>query len=144
MNTDQDQPSPTRFITSHQVNQANDRLVIEVTDEPGCGGANHRYDITGFDTEKNPSATRPNGYKARFSRLPIIFQNGPIGDVGVNGVTHEALLAILIDRLSAFQTGPYACQQNELALKLLVEAQYWLLDRTRTRMARGVEGTHQV
>ena len=59
-------------------------------------------------------------------------------------VTHEVLLAILIDRLQSFQAGPYACRENALALTKLEEAQHWLQARTKARMARGVEGTSQI
>jgi hypothetical protein len=129
-----------REITDHRVNPANDKLTIEVLDEPGAGGACHYYDICGFSTETNPSCESPVPYQ----RLPVIFQNGPIGEAGVNGVTHEALLAIVIDRLRSFQAGPYACRENALALTKLEEAQHWLHSRTRARMARGVEGTHKL
>lgn len=131
-------------LDGHKVNPANDVLKIEVIDEPGSGGAHHRYDITGFDTGNNPDAADANGYRTDFSRLPIVFQNGPIGEVGVNGVTHEALLAILIDRLECFQNGKFANDYNAAALDHLRSAQGVLLDRTRARMARGVEGTHTV
>lgn len=133
-----------RTIDSHKVNGCNEQLRIEVVDDPGSGGANHRYDITGFDTESNPSNCR-DGYKISFSRSPIVFQNGPIGpNDKPNGITNEALLAILIDRLQCFQRGPYACNGNAMALTLLEEAQHWLHGRTRDRLARGVEGTHIV
>lgn len=72
----------------------------------------------------------------------INFQNGPIKDFGVNGLTHEALLAILIDRLSAFQVGPFACDENRFALNNLNSALYWLKTRTEKRLQRGVEGTY--
>ena len=55
----------------------------------------------------------------------------------------RALLAILIDRLESFQKGPYASTYNGIALQHLRAAQESLLNRTRDRMARGVEGTHQ-
>lgn len=131
-----------RELTDHKINPANDTLRIEVTDEPGAGGANHRYEITGFDTSRNPSSTDRGGYVSSFSRHVILFQNGPINEVGVNGVTQEALLAIVADRLRSFQAGPYACRENALALTKIEEAQHWLLSRTRGRMSRGVEGTH--
>jgi hypothetical protein len=118
----------SRFLTGHQVNPANDLLKIEVLDEPGSGGAHHCYRITW----PGDSGTL------------IEFQNGPIGEVGVNGITHEALLAILIDRLECFQAGPYASLYNDDALHSLRHAQQRLLDRTRERMARNVEGTHAV
>ena len=73
----------------------------------------------------------------------VSFQNGPINEVGINGQTHEAYLAILIHRLECFQAGPYKGKFNEHALTHLEEARMWLLERTRERMARGVEGTNK-
>jgi hypothetical protein len=112
-----------RTINTHKVNPANDLLEITVLDDPGAGGANHRYEIE-WGTD----------------HCWINFQNGPIGENGVNGITQEVLLAIVIDRLRAFQAGPFACRENALALTKIEEAQHWLLHRTRERMARGVEG----
>lgn len=123
-----------RYLTDHIVNPANDLLQIAVVDQPGAGGAHHEYEIT----TKDISATNPDD-----CYCVISFQNGPIAEAGVNGVTHEALLAILCDRLRSFQAGPYACRENALALTKLEEAQHWLLSRTRARMARGIEGTHE-
>lgn len=74
----------------------------------------------------------------------ISFQNGPISSYGVNGVTHESLLAIIIDRFEGFQQGPYACKFNAEVLAYLKNAQSAMLDRTRERMSRGVEGTNKV
>jgi hypothetical protein len=131
-----------RELLDHKVNPANDVLRVLVLDEPGAGGANHVYVINGFNGHDNPGrdvAPVPGG-----ESLSILFQNGPIGEVGVNGVTHEALLAVLLDRMRSFQRGPYACRENAIALTKLEEAQMWLLQRTRGRMSRGVEGTHEV
>lgn len=133
-----------RLITSHQVNPANDKLVVSVVDQPGAGGAQHLYMIEGFDTGTNPSCPFKDRYGKPSDHATILFQNGPIAEAGVNGVTHEALLAIVIDRLQAFQKGPYACRENAIALTKLEEAQHWLQHRTRARMNRGVEGTHTV
>ena len=132
-----------RRINTHKVNGLNEALEINVIDEPGAGGACHRYDITGFDTDKNPSNVGEHGYRTSCSRIAIIFQNGPIQEVGVNGISQEALLAVVIDRLQSFQAGPYACRENALALTKCEEAMMWLQKRTRDRMARGVEGTSQ-
>lgn len=130
-------------IHDHQVpNQANDNLTITVVDEPGSGGANHLYEITGFETGSNPSL-QTDGVQPK-SRTTILFQNGPIAEVGVNGVTHEALLAILCDRMRGFQAGPYASADNAEALQHMEAAQTALQRRTLARMARGVEGTHTV
>lgn len=98
-----------RQLHGHKVNPANDNLSIEVLDEPGAGGANHLYNIAGFNTATNPSCPFVARYGKPAEHSTVLFQNGPIAKVGVNGVTHEALLAILIDRLRSFQAGPYAC-----------------------------------
>lgn len=133
-----------RELTGHKVNPANDVLRIEVQDEPGSGGANHLYHITGFNSASNVSDpwTKRHGQPAEHST--VLFQNGPINEVGVNGVTHEALLAILIDRMEGFQAGPYASPDNQEALDAMRTAQTALQRRTKARMARGVEGTHTV
>lgn len=134
-----------RQLTDHIVpgDSANHQLQIDVTDQPGAGGANHRYEITGFDTESNVSRLNAEGYSTRYTREIILFQNGPIKEVGVNGVTQEALLAIVIDRLRSFQAGPYSCEANAFALTHCEAALDNLQARTRARIARGVEGTHQ-
>jgi hypothetical protein len=130
-----------RTITDHIINPCNEKLTITVTDEPGAGGANHLYMIEGFDSGTNASCpfTARHGQPAKHST--ILFQNGPIAEKGVNGVTQEVLLAIVADRLRSFQAGPYACRENALALTKIKEAQHWLQQRTLARMRRGVEGT---
>lgn len=120
-----------RTLTDHVVNPVNDRLIVEVTDEPGAGGANHRYMVSTDDLAV---------------ACVIKFQEGPIGvdNNGVNGLTHEVLLAIVADRLRSFQKGPYSCKANACALTHIEEAMHWLQQRTLERMRRGVEGTHVV
>lgn len=129
-----------RAITDHIVpgDSANHQLTIAVTDEPGQGGANHSYVIDGYDTESNPSA----GEWPRAMASQVLFQNGPIKEFGVNGVTQEALAAIIIDRLRSFQAGPFACPENEIALNCFSTGLEVLQRRTKARIARGVEGTH--
>lgn len=118
-----------RTINEHKVNPANDKLEIVVTDEPGAAGASHAYRIS------------HDGGTTGFN-IDLQFQNGPIAEAGVNGITQEALLAIVADRLRSFQGGQYACRENAIALTKIEEAMHWLHSRTRARMARGVEGTH--
>lgn len=127
-----------RSLTSHQVNGCNETIDILVMDEPGHGGACHQYQMHLLsEPGAQPGLTGPSVCK-------INFQNGPIREAGVNGFTHEALLAILEDRLTGFQSGPYACDENAWALYLIRVAQGVLKSRTAKRLARGVEGTHKV
>jgi len=123
-----------RQVTDHIVDGdlPQNQLKIEVVDEPGAGGANHVYDITGFSTKDEA---------VNFLEIP--FQNGPIKEAGVNGITQEALLAIVIDRLRSFQAGPYPSELNSIALIHCGVALDALKSRTRERLARGVEGTTQ-
>lgn len=126
-----------RQLTSHKVNGLNESLTIKVLDEPGAGGACHVYQIE-YDNPKfgpDPQSMRQtNG---------VNFQSGPIAEAGVNGISQEALLAIVEDRLVCFQAGPYACRENAIALTHIQDAMMWLQKRTRDRLARGVEGTSQ-
>lgn len=128
-----------RSLTDHIVSgdQAS-QLEISVADEPGAGGANHRYEIAGFDTRLNPSELAGSGHL----QYGLLFQNGPIREVGVNGITQEALVAIVIDRLRSFQAGPYSCHENAIALTHFEEGMMWLQRRTVARIKRGVEGTN--
>lgn len=131
-----------RVIEDHKVNECNEKLTIEVLDEPGAGGACHRYLISGIERlADNPSNAAT---QLRADEIEILFQNGPIPENGTNGITQEVLLAIVIDRLRCFQKGPYACPENEDALGHLIIARDHLHDRTRKRIERGVEGTHEV
>lgn len=128
-----------RELTDHKVNPANDVLTVRVMDEPGSGGACHAYLISGFDNTTNPSD--PDDQDP--DTCLVLFQNGPINEAGVNGLTHEVLLAIVADRLRSFQQGPFASRYNALALTHIEDAQNWLNRRTLERMRRGVEGTHK-
>jgi len=126
-----------RELTSHKVNGLNESLAIVVLDEPGQGNACHHYVICHPMDAFNQELNSP-------MNVEIGFQNGPIAEVGVNGISQEALLAIVEDRLKGFQSGQYACRENALALTHLQEAMHWLQQRTIERMRRGVEGTHIV
>lgn len=70
------------------------------------------------------------------------FHEGPPAD-GVNGITLEVLIEVLIDRLQQHQSGEFSCRENAIAITKLEEAKLWLNHRTRTRDLRGVEGTQQ-
>lgn len=116
-----------RTLTTHLTKN----VKINVLDEPGQGGACHKYRVTYDET-------------ATGGNKDIEFQNGPIKEYGVNGIPDEALYAILIDRLQSFQKGNYSCRENAIALTHLETALMWAQKRTHEREARGVEGTSTV
>ena len=118
----------SKFLHGHQINDLNISLSIEALDEPGPGGAHDSYQVI-------PNSGNAHGVRIDFHRGPFSYGAVP------KGLTHEALLAIIEDRLLGFQTGPYACRENACALTKIQEAIMWLNKRTRDREARGVEGT---
>lgn len=122
-----------RTITEHKANPLNEALKITANDGPGPGGASHSYTILCDESVRQDS-------RDKTVHVTIEFQNGPINEVGINGISGEALLAIQIDRLRSFQSGPFACRENAIALTKLEESLMWLQKRTRDREARGVEG----
>lgn len=126
-----------RELLSHRPNRATQQLSIHATDQPGAGGANHRYVISGYDATVNPSAD-----PRVIHDTPIVFQNGVLKEAGANGVTNEALLAIVEDRLASFQAGPFACDENADALHNVRMAIGHLNARTERRVGQGIEGTH--
>lgn len=134
-----------RTITDHKVNGLNEAIEITAMDAPGAGGSNHVYRLALFKDGHSIDQD-----------TTIVFQNGPIKTPDdINGLSNEALLAVLIDRMRGFQfkrkdtgdfnpnsLGPFACRENAVALVRLEEALMWLQKRTSDRIARGVEGTH--
>lgn len=136
-----------REITTHRVEgDTNEGLRILAVDPPGPGGANHVYAICGMHLPENDAAVAvTDEQEAELAKIDgdagtIIFQCGGIPDKGVNGVTNEALLALVKDRLEAFQAGPFAAQENATALSNVNEALRALHKRTQARIKRGVEG----
>ena len=126
-------------INNHKVDEVKD-LTIEAVDNKGIGNANHHYRISGFNTSSNASEINTIGV----TEVDILFQNGTIPENGINGITNEALLAIVGDRLHGFQSGPFACDENTIALSYVGLALNALQKRTIQRIMRNVEGTHTV
>jgi hypothetical protein len=100
-------------------------------DEPGVGGACHHYRVTYL---RGPSAL--------FAKWHCKFQEGPPGTEGINGVTDEVLLAIVLDRLEGLQSGASACDENASAMHCVEQAMQWLRILAENRLARGVGDAH--
>lgn len=135
----------SRKLMDHVVTSADAQLMVSSEDEKSQGNAHHHYRISGFDLDYNmvyddsdlPADTPRN-------HVDIFFQHGPVTDSGVNGITQEVLLTIVLDRLRNFQAGPFSCKANACAITHIEEALHWLQQRTIERTRRGVEGTDNV
>lgn len=62
-------------------------------------------------------------------------------DKGLNGVSIEALIAVILDRLDQFQRGKFRCIENAMAMKEITGGLLWLAERTGKREVAGIEGT---
>lgn len=79
------------------------------------------------------------GPKLKDELIELSFQKGGVAADGVNGITSEALLAVLIHRLE-YLNGEFPCKENVDALAYLAGALRSMESRTANRIARGVEG----
>lgn len=122
---DAEHPMAWRGITTHIVPGATEHWKVSAL-EPAISEAKGFVPTTYAIT-----------FDGNFRR--IIFQSGNPA-VELNGVTNEALLALVEDRLRKFQLTPNACPENEQAANLLVGALEILKSRTRARVLRGVHG----
>jgi hypothetical protein len=109
---------------------------VDARRDRGPGGAHHFYSIR---LVSNAALNALIDGAARDLTL-IDFQRGPVRECGVNGVTNEALLAIVADRLEGFQQGPFPCEENAVALEGVNRALTALHQRTLARAAQGIEG----
>ena len=118
----------------------NQSIIVEALDEPGPGGALHEYRIS---IPHAPDAKT--SYVGKSYTTTLRFQKGPRNEEGsLPGITEGALLAVLIDRLEAFQLGPYWCVENDHVLQSLRQALDWTKRRAANRHRRGVLGTTKV
>lgn len=107
----------------------------------------------GFDAENHlDDEGRPAGGYVEGTGIHIQWQNGPLGAPDdperkePNGAFVEDVIAAAKQRIEHYQTaadGRFACRENALAITKLQEALHWLNHRTRDRVARNVEGTHE-
>lgn len=122
-----------RILTDHHTNDCNAGIEVRAgARDSNRGNGVFEYDITYPDCDGDPH-----------ERLRLHFHSGPMLGRHTNGITNEVLLAVLIDRLRAFQDGQFRTREGALALTKAEECLHWLAQRTRLRDERGVEGTHQ-
>lgn len=104
----------------------------------GPGGAYHNYAIV-------PHGKDPDEELYYGGELAMIqFQCGPRNcEDSQSGVIDTDLLEIVRHRLSCFQAGDFACNENAQALVHVEEALMWLNRRVEDRIERNVLGTNK-
>ena len=83
--------------------------------------------------------TRPVVINHHKNFIGFKIQNGPIKEVGVNGVQVDTLIEAAKMIIEGFQKN-FPCRENSVAITKLDEALLWLLKRKLDREKRGVEG----
>lgn len=78
----------------------------------GDGGAPHTFYILRKGEDFHPN----------YAMSTIVFQHGHVSDRGINGITNEDLIAIIIHRLEVFQAGEFSCEENAKAISNLESA----------------------
>lgn len=104
-----------REIHSHIVKPGGNNVTALAVGEPGIGGQCNHYEI---------------GYGVSKGGIRLDFETAP----GTPGLTMEVLLAVIIDRLTGFQDGPTACDENAMALTHARSAMRSLHGRTMRLM----------
>lgn len=98
---------PVRIIKPDQDIRADPEIRVEVVDEPGSSGCSDQYRIK-FPYLWNKAASGDPPVMVRgLGTFYLKFQHGHASEVGPNGISEQALLAILQDRLQCRAKGPY-------------------------------------
>lgn len=106
---------------------------VYAVDEPGCGGANHLYQV---NLQYEEDGCDMISY--------IAFQKGARKDPkSEHGILDTDLLEIVRDRLKGFQGGEFATEDNAKALEHIELALMYMNKRVMDRYERNVLGTYQ-
>ncbi|HEX8637575.1 MAG TPA: hypothetical protein VF692_05900 [Pyrinomonadaceae bacterium] len=136
MKSENEQPQPIEAIHEHKINKFNRECVnVAAIDEKSSDNANHKYEISVW---KNAETSDQNDELVEVCQLN--FQNGGLKEVGPNGITDQALIAVVLHRLRGFNSGQFASRDNSLAITHLEDALMRMERRSNDRARRGVEG----
>lgn len=125
-----------RPLFDHKNNAFNRKCIdVHTADERASDNAHHKYKIvvTAWTKDSELGAS-----PAEVCELN--FQNGGLQEVGANGITDQALIAIVLDRMRSFNDGQFRCRENSMIITKLEEAMMWMEKRGNDRARRGVEG----
>jgi hypothetical protein len=103
-----------------------------------------RFTETGaMDHKWFEETIRPNAFiyvRHDKNSLSFTLQNGPVLENGVNGCQIVDIIAAAKHMLEELNK-KFACRENAITITKLTEAIMWQERRTKSREARGVEGT---
>ena len=119
--------SALRPITTHVVSGEATELRLNAINKDVCGAHSADYSVSYMR-------------EVRHVQQNFTFQKGSVQLHGINGLTNEVLLAMVMDRLARFQEGSLAGEDSGRALYYLDKAMSALQVRTCSRVLRGVEG----
>lgn len=142
MNTENAEGFIGRELFDHKNNKFNrEHIIVKTADCRATDNAHHAYEIMVMSSslEGNPSPSAEN-YDNAVEVCKLNFQNGGLKEVGPNGITDQALLAIVLDRLRSFNDGQFRCRENSVAITKIEEALMWMEKRGNDRARRNVEG----
>lgn len=124
-----------RELFDHKNNKFNRECVrVETADLRASDNAHHAYNITVFHDYTTGMDNVP------VEEVTLNFQNGGLKEVGANGITDQALIAVVLDRVRSFNDGQFRCRENSMVITKLEEALMWMEKRSNDRARRNVEG----
>ena len=94
----------------------------------------HKYSLQNFESKEEVQTIQ------FIEKVPDLNANLKGALITLNdGTTNEEIIEMLIDRLNYLQS-KFPCKENACAITHLQEANMWLYERTRKRIAQNVEG----
>lgn len=101
-----------------------------------CNGALNKNTLTRIEHAEDSGFLAPHHYcvleeKTGNILADIWFQSGPVKEAGLNGITNEDLLDIVLNRIMCFQKSKSASRENEMAIQKLEECMMWLNKRAK-------------
>lgn len=109
-------------------------LRVIADESPRRGAPTHRYRIEGFDTSQN-RAVRDGGFVPRFRDLSIIFSTPEMSSNDIpDGVTTDAILAIVEDHIRSKLGGPDGSLNQQMAVDLVHNARELLEQDEHTQL----------
>ena len=110
----------THELTEHQINDCNRHIKIIATDY-GDGEFSKWVGYKIIVPDKSRNLAYDASREDQHDTFDIFFQNGSTVNYGYNGLTLEALCAIMIDRFKYYQTTEYKTNDNQKCIEKLEE-----------------------